>query len=171
MNLLSTALLPVYKRLRSQVRGSQSRRCRCLRSELKVVLVPCIFEHNLKSYIMFQLCEDVFCLQIKSTGNGAAPAGAGGCALQCSRAHRDYHTQGLYCLIVAQIDYCLGLLRIGVYVWFSQERCFPPSRNPFFTTSHPFAEESYTLWSLVAYVSYVFFFLKCLVDKLQSFFI
>lgn len=62
MNVLSTVLLQVgevYKRLRSQVRGSQSRQRRCLRSELKAVLVPCIFEHTLKLYIIFQLCGDV----------------------------------------------------------------------------------------------------------------
>lgn len=122
---LSTALLQVYKRLRSQVRGSQSRRRRCLRSELKVVWVPCIFEHNLKSYTMFQLCEDVFCLQIKRTGNGPAHTGDDGCVLQCSQAHTDYYARGPYCLKVAQIDYCLGLRRIDVYVLFLQERCFP----------------------------------------------
>lgn len=55
----------VYKRLRSQVRGSQRRLCRCLRSVLKAVLVPCTYEHNIVSYIIFQLCEDVIYLQIK----------------------------------------------------------------------------------------------------------
>lgn len=75
MNVLSTVPLQVgevYKRLRSQVRGSQSRQHRCLRSELKAVLVPCIFEHTLKLYIISQLCGDVVCVQIKSTGNRSA---------------------------------------------------------------------------------------------------
>lgn len=162
MNLLSTALLQVYKRLRSQVRGSQSRRRRCLRSELKVVLVLCIFEHNLKSYIMFQLCEDVFCLQIKSTGNGPAHTGADGCTLQCSRAHRDYHAQGLYCLIVAQIDYCLGLLRIDVYVWFSQERCFP-TLDPFLHHLTSFCRRKLHIMVTRCILFFcVFLFYKCL---------
>lgn len=96
----------VYKRLRSQVRGSQRRLCRCLRSALKAVLVPCTYEHNIISYIIFQLCEDVLYLRIKSTGNGLAQSGDDGYTLQHSQSHRDYLPQGSYYLIVAQIDYC-----------------------------------------------------------------
>lgn len=70
----------VYKRLRSQVRGSQRRLCRCLRSVLKAVLVPCTYEHIITSYIIFQLCEEVLSLQIKSTGNRLAQSGDGGCS-------------------------------------------------------------------------------------------
>lgn len=96
----------VYKRLRSQVRGSQRRLCRCLRSALKAVLAPCTYEHNIISYIVFQLCEDVLYLRIKSTGNGLAQSGDDGYTLRRSQSHRDYLTQGSYYLIVAQIDYC-----------------------------------------------------------------
>ena len=77
----------VYKRLRSQVRGSQRRLCRCLRSVLKAVLVPCTYEHNIISYIIFPLCEDVFYLQIKSTGNRLAHSKVDGYVTPCSAAN------------------------------------------------------------------------------------
>lgn len=116
----------VYKRLRSQVRGSQSRQCRCLRSVLKAVLVPCTYEHNIISYIIFWLCEDVFYLQIKSTGNGLAHTGDGGYTLQCSQSHRDYLAQASYYLIVAQIDYCLALLKLMFMLCSCRKGVFPP---------------------------------------------
>lgn len=116
----------VYKRLRSQVRGSQRRLCRCLRSALKAVLVPCTYEHNIILYIIFQLCGDVFYLQIKSTGNGLAQSGDGGYTLQYSQSHRDYLTQGSYYLIVAQIDYCLVLLKLMFMLWSDTKGVLPP---------------------------------------------
>lgn len=116
----------VYKRLRSQVRGSQRRLCRCLRSALKAVLVPCTYEHNIISYIILQLCEDVFPLQIKSTGNGLARSGDDCFTLHCSQSHRDYPTQGSYYLIVAQIDYCLVLLKLVFMLFSGTNGVFPP---------------------------------------------
>lgn len=86
----------VYKRLRSQVRGSQSRQRRCLRGVLKAAVVPCTYEHNIISYAVSQLCEDVFSLQIKRTGNGLAHTGGDGCTMQYSQSHRDYLAQGSY---------------------------------------------------------------------------
>lgn len=76
--------------------GSQSRRCRCLTSVLKAAAVPCTYEHNIISYAVFQLCEDVLSLQIKRTGNGLACTGDDGCTLQCNQSHRDYLAQGSY---------------------------------------------------------------------------
>lgn len=116
----------VYKRLRSQVRGSQRSLCRCLRSALKAVLVPCTYEHNIILYIIFQLCEDVFYLQIKSTGNGLAQSGDDGYTLQYSQSHRDYLAQGSYYLIEAQIDYCLVLLKLMFMLCSCTKGVFPP---------------------------------------------
>lgn len=116
----------VYKRLRSQVRGSQRRLCRCLRSVLKAVLVPCTYEHNIISYIIFQLCEDVFYLQIKSTGNQLAHSKVDGYTMRCSQSHRDYLAQGSYYLIVTQIDYCLALHKLMFMLCSCRKGVFPP---------------------------------------------
>lgn len=116
----------VYKRLRSQVRGSQRRLCRCLRSVLKPVLVPYTYENNIISYIIFQLCEDVFYLQIKSTGNRLAHSRVDGYTLQCSQSHRDYLAQGSYYLIETQIDYCLALLKLMFTLCSCRKGVFPP---------------------------------------------
>lgn len=113
----------VYKRLSSQVRGSQSRQCRCLR---KAVLVLCTYEPNIISYVIFQLWEDVFYPQIKSTEEGLAHSGDGGCTLQCSQSHRDYHAQGSYYLIVAHIDYCLALLKLMFTLLSHRKGVSPP---------------------------------------------
>ncbi len=127
----------VYKRLRSQVRGSQRRLCRCLRSALKPVLVPCTYEHNIISYIIFQLCDDVLCAQIKSTGNGLAQSGVEGCTLQYSQSHRDYLTQGSYYLIVAQIDYCLVLLKL-MFMLCSCTKGVSPTLGPLLCLGKPY---------------------------------
>lgn len=116
----------VYKRLRSQVRGSQRRLCRCLRSALKAVLVQCAYEHNITLYIIFQLYEDVFYLQIKSTGNRLTRSGNDGYTLQYSQSHRDYLTEGSHYLIVAQIDYCLVLLKLMFMLCSGTKGVFPP---------------------------------------------
>lgn len=123
----------VYKRLRSQVRGSQSRQSRCLNSALKVVLVPCIFEHNLKSYVMLQPCEDVFRSVDQKHRKQTWSHWGWLQATYSSRAHlADYLAQGFYYSIVAQIDDCLGCLKL-MFMFF-QDRCFPHFRS--FFVSH-----------------------------------
>lgn len=105
----SAGVEEVYKRLRSQVRGSQRRLRRCLSSAPTAVLAPCTCEHNIISYIIWRLCEDVFAAHIKKhrkRWGGGVLAASG--ALRCSQSHRDYPTQGPHYLIVAQIDYCLA---------------------------------------------------------------
>lgn len=125
----SAGVEEVYKRLRSQVRGSQRRLCRCLSSAPSAVLEPCSCEHNIVSYIICRLCEDVFAVNIKKhrklRGGREGGLAASG-ARHCSQSHRDYPTQGPHYLIVAQIDYCLAAASKLVFtLLFWHKRCFP----------------------------------------------
>ena len=63
---------------------------------------------------------------IKSTGNGLAQSGDDPYAGQRSLSHRDYPSQGSYYLIVAQIDYCLVLLKLVFMLCSGAKGVFPP---------------------------------------------
>lgn len=76
--------------------------------------------------LSFSFVKTVYYLQIKSTGNQLAHSRDGAYTLQYSQSHRDYLTQGSYYLIVAQIDYCLVLLKLMFTLCCLRKGVFPP---------------------------------------------
>ena len=99
----------------------------------------------------------------KAQETGPAQSGDDGSTSQSSQSHRDYLTQGSYYLIVAQIDYCLALLKLKIMLCCSTKGVFPP--EVFFCfpnnlTSCHFSSGSSTLRSCFR------IFFSCYVDSL-----
>lgn len=99
----------------------------------------------------------------KAQETGPAQSGDDGSTSQSSQSHRDYLTQGSYYLIVAQIDYCLALLKLMFMLCSCTKGVFPP--EVFFCfpnnlTSCHFSSGSSTLRSCFR------IFFSCYVDSL-----
>lgn len=102
----------------------------------------------------------------KAQETGPAQSGDDGSTSQSSQSHRDYLTQGSYYLIVAQIDYCLALLKLMFMLCSCTKGVFPP--EVFFCfpnnlTSCHFSSGSSTLCSCFRIFS------SCYVDSLLFF--